>query len=51
MVYHRSMPPRDTHSPHVVRIEDPDDPRLEEYRSIQDRDVKGPDGRPVWDRV
>jgi tRNA G18 (ribose-2'-O)-methylase SpoU len=29
----------------VVRIEDPDDPRLEPYRAVRDRDVTGREGR------
>ncbi len=30
----------------LVTITDPDDPRLDDYRDIRDRDLLGPDGRP-----
>jgi tRNA G18 (ribose-2'-O)-methylase SpoU len=30
----------------VHRIDDPDDPRLDDFRDIRDRDARGPDGRP-----
>lgn len=30
----------------VHQIDDPDDPRLDDFRDIRDRDARGPDGRP-----
>ena len=31
----------------IVRIDDPDDPRLEPYRAVRDRDLAGRGGRFV----
>jgi tRNA G18 (ribose-2'-O)-methylase SpoU len=34
------------HTSRVTWIDDPDDPRLEAYRDVRDRDLRGPEGRP-----
>ncbi len=33
-------------SPGIIRIERPNDDRIEDYRAVQDRDTLGPEGRP-----
>lgn len=30
----------------LIPIDDPDDPRIEDYRAVRDRDLRGPEGRP-----
>ncbi|MCA9292044.1 MAG: RNA methyltransferase [Phycisphaerales bacterium] len=33
-------------TPNVITIDDPADPRLDVYRDVRDRDLRGPSGRP-----